>query len=391
MIEQKNIDAAALLRSTLGPDICKFLDDDAVGEVYINNDGWLWVKHLRKGKFLSDVHVSEEQSFLIIRAVAGAVGQIINEDKPSIGCEVYSLDCRFQGEIPPISIKPVFMIRKKSSVIFTMDQYLEQGFITETAVDYLRNAIKNRKNILVAGATDTGKTTFLNTLIQCVVDATPNDRILIFEDTPELKCTAKDFLPLKTNIMRDPEKSYTMQMLLAQDGLRLSPNRIILGEVRDGPAAVTMLKAWNTGHPGGFCTVHANSALEGLPRMEVLLYEDPTSRGDVRPLIGDAIDIVLNIRKEDFAGTGSKRYIESIIEVEKFDMQEQKYVTNVIYESPEVNRKKENSYEDQRKSETNQYKKSRRYRYINRYLAQRNELCRDVFWPWGYYRRGSMG
>lgn len=330
MSEQKNLDAAVLLRSTFGHDICGFLDDKDVGEVYINEDGQLWVKHLKKGKFRPDIQVDEEQSYLIIRAVAGAVGKVINEDSPALGCEIYSLGCRFQAQVPPIVTKPTFMIRKKSSVIFTMDQYLSQGFITQEAIDYIRTVIKNRKNILVVGATDTGKTTFLNTLIQCVVEETPHDRIIILEDTPELQCTAEDFTALQTKVDRLPERCQTMNMLLFYC-MRLSPNRIILGEVRDGAAAYTMLKAWNTGHSGGFCTVHANSALDGLPRMEVLIHEDETSRGDVRPLIGQAINVIIDIRKKEIPHAASKRYIGSIVEVSGFDMKTQEYITKTVY------------------------------------------------------------
>lgn len=109
------------------------------------------------------------------------------------------------------------------------------------------------------------------------------------------------------------------------DCMRRSPDRIVVGEVRDG-AAYTMLKAWNTGHEGGACTVHANSAEQGLSRIKSLAQEDPDSSGDLKDLIGEAIDVVVGISHVDLGGGRKGRVVNDIIEVDRYDDASQQYL-----------------------------------------------------------------
>ncbi|WP_276897513.1 ATPase, T2SS/T4P/T4SS family [Dialister micraerophilus] len=325
-----------LLRSVIGKDICQYLDDPNVHEIYINENGYLWIVDGKRGKFCrKDICLNREKVETIIRAVAGAAHQVITPELPALGCEINELKCRVQAQVPPIVSSPTIFLRKKASTIFPIGFYIKTGFLTQEMADYLKKAIKERKNILVVGATGTGKTTFLNTLIQLVVEVTPNDRILILEDVPELQCKAEDFTKLQTYVDKDSKNNITMQMLLYY-AMRLSPKRIILGEVRD-LAAYTLLKAWNTGHPGGLCTTHANSAIEGLTRLEVLIKEDLSAQGDMRALIGQAVNVIVDIYREDFINAPSKRYIRNIIEVDGFDSKENKYKFKTIYQNKEKN------------------------------------------------------
>ena len=117
---------------------------------------------------------------------------------------------------------------------------------------------------------------------------------------------------------------YNMTRLL-MDCMRRSPDRIVVGEVRDG-AAYTMLKAWNTGHEGGACTVHANSAEQGLSRIKSLAQEDPDSSGDLKDLIGEAIDVVVGISHVDLGGGRKGRVVNDIIEVDRYDDASQQYL-----------------------------------------------------------------
>ena len=221
------------------------------------------------------------------------------------------------------------MIRKKASTIFSFEEYIQKGFITKEGADYLINAVKEHKNILVTGGTGTGKTTFLNTLLQCVELYTPYDRTVILEDLSELQSNINDCLRMQTRVDADPNKSVTMQTLIWLS-MRNSPNRIIVGEVRDG-SAYDLLKGWNTGHPGGFGTTHANGALEGLDRLESLIYENPTAKGNFRQLLGQAVNIIVDIGRIDIPNGPSKRFIRDIIEVKGFNRHTESYDTSIIY------------------------------------------------------------
>ena len=149
---------------------------------------------------------------------------------------------------------------------------------------------------MIVGGTSSGKTTLANALLSQV--SKTGDRVLILEDTRELQCEAKDTVALRTH-----GKNVTLADLV-RSTLRLRPDRIIVGEVR-GPEALDMLKAWNTGHPGGIATIHANSAKAGLSRIEQLILEG--AQVVSRTLIAEAINVIVFI-----SGRGSKRRIETI-------------------------------------------------------------------------------
>ena len=135
------------------------LQQDTIGEVYVNEDGYVFVNDLTTGKQKTDIYLSPSESKVLIEAVAGAVNEVINNDRPHLGCELYSLNARFQAQLPPLVRNPTFMIRKKASTIFSFEEYIKKGFITKEGADYLINAVKEHKNILVTGGT--GKLHFL--------------------------------------------------------------------------------------------------------------------------------------------------------------------------------------------------------------------------------------
>ncbi|MGB4057241.1 MAG: ATPase, T2SS/T4P/T4SS family [Alphaproteobacteria bacterium] len=177
--------------------------------------------------------------------------------------------------------------------------------MTKEKTDLLREAVANRKNILVAGGTGSGKTTFVNALL-ALPDFT-QERIVIIEDTPELQCSAVDKVELLTKRTEPP---LTMRDLVMTT-LRLRPDRIIVGEVRDG-SALDMLKAWNTGHPGGIATIHANSAQDALGRLEDLVGE--VSAQISYRAIASAIDLVVFMCR-----TQAGREVREIVAVKGYD------------------------------------------------------------------------
>ena len=178
--------------------------------------------------------------------------------------------------------------------------------------------IFQRRNILVAGGTSTGKTTLTNALLAEV--AKTSDRVVLIEDTRELQCAAPDTVALRT------KASVANMADLVRSTLRLRPDRIIVGEVRGGEA-LDMLKAWNTGHPGGIATVHANSARSALYRVEQLVAESVVTVP--RRLIADAIDMVLFI-----AGRGSARRVETVLSVTGLDRDGDYAVADLIPQPP---------------------------------------------------------
>lgn len=322
-MENRNLDVL------LGTEVVELLHRPDITEIYVNDDGYIWYNSHEEGKVKSDIILPPENVQAVIELAAGQDGKIVNEDIPSLSTEIRGYGCRFQGEIPPIVRNPQFNIRKKATRIFTLDDYVNNGTLSAKYADYLKKAIADRKNILVVGGTGTGKTTFLNAVLDSIAKISPYHRIISLEDLPELQCPSDDYSPMFTK--QDTGSGgikYNMTRLLA-DCMRRSPDRIVVGEVRDG-AAYTMLKAWNTGHEGGACTVHANSAEQGLTRIKSLAQEDPDAAGDIKELIGEAIDIVVSIVHVDLGGGRKGRRINDVIEVNGYDGIKDKYIIKHI-------------------------------------------------------------
>jgi type IV secretion system protein VirB11 len=292
---------AAMLRTAMGPAIIAALADPLVIEVMVNPDGVLRLDRLGEGRKQTEVHLAPGEVERVIRLVASSMRQEVHANRPIVSAELPSrgegqAGERFEGLLPPVAIAPCFSIRKPAQRIITLAEYVADRIMTEEQALTLRAAVKGRKNILVAGGTSSGKTTLANAILAEIADLDQRD--IIIEDTRELQCAAPDCVALRTK-----DGSVTIADLV-RSTLRLRPDRIIVGEVR-GAEALDMLKAWNTGHPGGIATVHANSAESALYRLEQLIQEVVTTVP--RILIAEAIDIVVFI-----TGSGVARRVETI-------------------------------------------------------------------------------
>ena len=297
-----------MLRSAMGPAIAAALADPRVVEIMVNPDGALRVDILGEGRVDTEVRIATEQVERIIRLVASHARAEVHDGAPIVSAELPPhaegrAGERFEGVLPPVSPAPCFSIRKPAERLHTLDDYIADGIMSEAAADLLRKAVTQRSNILVAGGTSSGKTTLANALLAEM--AWVDTRVILIEDTRELQCPLPDTVALRT---RPGVASMTD---LVRSTLRLRPDRIVVGEVR-GPEALDMLKAWNTGHPGGIATVHANSALSALYRIESLVQEAVVSVP--RRLIAEAIDVIVFI-----AGRGVDRRVSTVAQVVGLD------------------------------------------------------------------------
>ncbi|WP_051526876.1 P-type conjugative transfer ATPase TrbB [Alkanindiges illinoisensis] len=290
------------LQRELGQTITQLLTEKDVVEIMLNPDGKLWVERLgQEMQPVGEMVASQAES--LMATVASTINTTITSEKPILECELPIDGSRFEALIPPIVSAPTFTIRKKAYKIFTLDDYVNDGIMSSYQREMIITSVKSRKNILVVGGTGTGKTTLTNAIIEAISTYTPDHRLAIIEDTGEIQCSSKNVV-----IMRSTEHVSMLRLLKAT--MRLRPDRILVGEVR-GEEALALLKAWNTGHPGGVATVHANDARAGLIRMEQLISE--ATPAPQQQLIAEAVDVVICIVKSE-----GGRKVKEIISVDGY-------------------------------------------------------------------------
>jgi type IV secretion system protein TrbB len=280
---------SALVRA-LGPAIAEALEAPDVVEALVNADGRLWLDRTGTGLVATAFRLTPQDREAAIRLIAHEAGETVGEHRPSLQTILPDSAARVQALLPPLVEAPILAIRKRPAAIFTLDDYVRERIATPAQAARLRDALSLKRNIVVAGGTGSGKTTLLNALL--AEPAFREARVVILEDTAELQCASPNAVQL---LAKRTDPAVTMRDLV-QMTLRLRPDRIVVGEVRDG-AALEVLKAWNTGHPGGLLTVHANSGAEALTRLEDLCMEaraTPPTR-----LIAEAVDMVVFITRTE--------------------------------------------------------------------------------------------
>jgi type IV secretion system protein TrbB len=304
------------LRREVGEQVLALLADDRTEDILLNPDSSLWVKRLGESfQYLGSMPAAQAASAL--STIAAWRGTVLNHEHPILETELPLDGSRFEGIVAPVVRRPVFAIRLRPRRIFSLADYEAGGILTHREdplnklrrrhdfvgavrglphVEIIRTAVKAKKNILVVGSTGSGKTTLVNAILDGLATLTPDDRVISIEDTTELQCGVKNYLDLRAvgNVgMLDCLRAC----------LRLKPTRIVVGEVR-GAEAHTLLKAWNTGHPGGAATVHANDAMSGLIRLESLVAEATSS--PQQALIAEAVDLVIFVDEESAVPAGRK-------------------------------------------------------------------------------------
>jgi type IV secretion system protein TrbB len=299
------------LRRDFGPTFLAALNDPLTIEILLNADGTLWQEKLG-GEMEIIGEMSAARAEAVMRTIAACLNTVITWDHPMLEGELPLDGSRFAGQLPPVVAAPTFAVRKRASSVFTLAQYVEQGIITPEQKEILCGAIRQHQNILVIGGTASGKTTLTNGLIHEMTCSCPRERIIIIEDTGEIQCAARN------SVLYHTTAKVTMTALL-KASMRMRPNRILVGEVR-GAEALDLLMAWNTGHPGGIATLHADSAREGLTRLSSLISMAPDYPKPIEPLIGDAVDLVVHIAKEN-----NSRKIKQILQVTSYNTHTNSY------------------------------------------------------------------
>jgi len=287
------------LRRALGTDILAALADDQVVEIMLNPAGDLWTDS-HAGGMQCIGRIDRVRAMSIVATVAAMLGTTVTADNPILECELPLDGSRFEALIPPVVPAPTFALRKRAKLIFSLADYVNTMVMTQLQATLIKAAVADRKNILIAGGTGSGKTTLANAVLNEIAVISPDHRIVIIEDVLELQCSVKNTVFLRTSATID-------QVSLLRATLRLRPDRIVVGEVRD-KSALALLKAWNTGHPGGVGTVHANSTGTALIRVGQLIQEAGVPAAP--ELISEAVDMVISISRNP---TG--RMIDEVAEV----------------------------------------------------------------------------
>jgi type IV secretion system protein TrbB len=260
--QARRLDALRLAMSAIVP----YLDDEHVIEIALNADGAVWVQRVGERMRRTGARMSATDASRMLQLVANTMNTEITEAKPSLAALIPGWGTRLQAMVPPVVEAPVFTVRKPPRKIFTLEDYVSRQIISPCQVNEIRAAVRDRANILVGGSTGAGKTTLANAILHEIAVSTP-DRLYIVEDMRELQCAAENKLQL---FVQEPVYGWQRAIM---DALRSRPDRIIVGEVRDGAAALVLIKAWNTGHPGGLATVHANDTRAMLDRLCQLVEE----------------------------------------------------------------------------------------------------------------------
>ena len=272
----------AMLDEALGPVIAAALRDSLTTDLCINPDGTLWQQRLGEAmRFLT--HIPADQTESIIWLVAKLNGQVVHAQSPSLAA-ILPGGQRFQGFVPPRVTAPTIMIRCPQLRVLTKEDYVPAS-CTEHTWEVLRHAVISRKNMMLVGGMGSGKSTLMNSMLALIPS---QERCATIEDTPELQVLLPNYVSFYV------EKDASMEQAV-KEALRSNVNRILPGEIRDGRTAIAVLNAWCTGHPGGVCTLHADSAEEALPRLEDLCAQ--AGPGNYRPLIERSVDVIVSLTR----------------------------------------------------------------------------------------------
>jgi type IV secretion system protein TrbB len=304
-----------MLESAMGSTIAALLQDPKVIEIRCNADGKIYADWFDRPSDWTGQTLSAELATQVICIVADAMDQIIGPAANSyiLDAEFPGQGFRFHGDLPPVVPNPCFNIRKRPPRIIALDEYVASGIMSEAQREAIVRAVQARKNILVVGGTKTGKTTLTNSIIDELKGL--QQRIATIENVLELQIRAKEWHSYRVITgVHDAAQ-------LVEGCLRVAPDRIIVGEVR-GLEINSMLEAWGTGHPGGICTIHSDTAtpIQALRRVDTLLRK--ANQVPIPELIADTINMIVPIQTQGYStpeGTRFRRLVPEVVNVLGFE------------------------------------------------------------------------
>lgn len=321
--------------------LSEFLEDESVTEIMINGYDNIFIERSGRIYKVDQTFENEERLASIIQQIVTGCNRIVNEAVPIVDARLAD-GSRVNVVLPPISLNgPTMTIRKFPKEKMTMERLIEVGALSEDAAEFLERLVKARYNIFVSGGTGAGKTTFLNALSDYIPQ---QERVITIEDSAELQLkNVVNLVRLESrNSNVEGTNAVTIRELI-KSSLRMRPDRVIVGEVRDA-AAIDMLAAMNTGHDGSLSTGHANSSGDMITRLESMVLmgmELPLEA--VRRQIASAVDVIIHLgRLRD----GSRKVLEiaevtgmreglvelhTIYEFEEMVAGEEQEVTDMVY------------------------------------------------------------
>ena len=297
--------------------IAPLINDPDVSEIMVNAGGRVFVEHRGIIQEVTAVHMAEKSLQVAVRNIARTLGDDVSEEQPLLDARLPD-GSRVAAVIPPCSVGGTTLtIRKFQNRLFTADELVRTGMVTQEALATVRLAIGERQNILISGGTSTGKTTLLNALAAFIPIS---DRIVIIEDTAELQVDQPNVVRFEARRAQRDLSAVTIRDLLRAT-LRHRPDRVIVGEVRGGEA-YDLLQALNTGHSGSLSTIHANSANQALARFASCILQSGVELPyhAVRHMIADAVQLVVHITRR--AGV---RVVTELSTVRRYDADLDRY------------------------------------------------------------------
>ena len=297
--------------------------DPGISEIMINGPERVFIEKAGHLQPVPDVKLTSESLIVAVKNIARRLGDDISETKPILDSRLPD-GSRVAAVLPPCSIHGVALtIRKFNARKFKMQDLIATGTLTAALAERLAEYVANQKNILICGATSSGKTTLANILTNFIPD---HERIVLIEDTAEIEIQKENVLRFEARREQHGVPAVTIRDLLKAT-LRHRPDRIILGEIRGGEA-FELLQLLNTGHSGTISTVHANSAAQGISRFTTCVLQSGVEMPyrAVKANIAESLNILIQIERKP-----GVRFVSEVLEIRSYDLESDRYGFEYLY------------------------------------------------------------
>lgn len=277
------------LHELMGDDLSSALFDDNVCEIMLNPDGRLFCEY-KGGKICELKRMSPQNAHTFCLTVASLFTDGFSQNKPLISCALDFANARFEAVLPPLSAEATFCIRRHMHNCPDLSALMLKNMLSAKQKEFLEYVLKERRSMIICGETGAGKTTLLCSLLQTLKDISPYERIISIEDTAEISCKLKNFVPLYTSDFCQADE-------LVRSSLRLRPDRLVMGEIR-GAEALDMLDAFTTGHHGSMATLHAGNPSQALNRLCLLISRHPSAPRRIESMVANSLDLLIQLESK---------------------------------------------------------------------------------------------